>query len=254
MQNTNYELNEKTLSVIEEIGDHMPGGFFIYKADGDGELLYVNRTVMRLFGCEDPEEFRALTGNTFRGMVHPADYPDVAASIKDQIGRSPDKSDHVEYRIIRKDGTVRWLDDYGHYTQTKYRGGIYHVFVSDITDKREQMASDLAVRQAVIEALSESYHTVWLINDVESGSFSLYRGDTEGTSIHAAPIRSALGQLKYPQAKDYYIRTTVSEKDRARLQEELDLANIARRLRERPQFSVNYLRIMDDGSEHLLPH
>lgn len=33
------------------------------------------------------------------------------------------------------------------------------------------MESDIAVRQAVIEALSASYHTVWLINDVEKETF-----------------------------------------------------------------------------------
>ena len=28
-----FQLNPQTLSAIEEIGRHMPGGFFIYKAD-----------------------------------------------------------------------------------------------------------------------------------------------------------------------------------------------------------------------------
>ena len=27
-----FELNANTLSVVEEIGRHMPGGFFIYRA------------------------------------------------------------------------------------------------------------------------------------------------------------------------------------------------------------------------------
>ncbi len=27
-------LNDQTITVIEEIGDHIPGGFFIYKAEG----------------------------------------------------------------------------------------------------------------------------------------------------------------------------------------------------------------------------
>ena len=34
-----FELNEQTLSVIEEIGSHMPGGFFIYKAEKPEELI-----------------------------------------------------------------------------------------------------------------------------------------------------------------------------------------------------------------------
>ena len=27
-----FQLNEETIPVVEEIGRHMPGGFFIYKA------------------------------------------------------------------------------------------------------------------------------------------------------------------------------------------------------------------------------
>ena len=34
-----FQLNEETLTIVEEIGSHMPGGFFIYKAEGDEELL-----------------------------------------------------------------------------------------------------------------------------------------------------------------------------------------------------------------------
>jgi len=244
-----FQLNAQTIPMVEEIGRHMPGGFFIYQAEGDGRLLYANRAVFDLFACADLEEFRALTGYTFRGMVHPDDYAAVSAAIREQISKDEDSLDHVEFRVVRKDGSVRWVDDHGHYTGTEAYGGIFYVFVSDITEKRERMESDMAVRQAVIEALSESYHTVWLINDVETESFSLYRGDTVGATAHAAPIRDALGRLKYSQAKEYYIRTTVAPADQARLQEELTMANIVRRLAEKPQFSVNYLRVMKDGSE-----
>ena len=34
-----FELTEDTLSVIEEIGGHMPGGFFIYRAEAPEELI-----------------------------------------------------------------------------------------------------------------------------------------------------------------------------------------------------------------------
>lgn len=36
---------EQILSVIEQFGEHMPGGFFIYKADESEELLYANIAV-----------------------------------------------------------------------------------------------------------------------------------------------------------------------------------------------------------------
>ena len=245
-----FELNEATLPVVEEIGRQMPGGFFLYKAEGDGELLYANPTVFDIFGCADMDEFRELTGNTFRGMLHPDDYAAITKSVLDQTAKSENNLDYVEYRITRKDGEIRWVEDYGHYTETEAYGGVFYVFLSDITEKREQMESDKAVRLAVIEALSESYHTVWLINDVKTETFSLYRGDTDGKTTHGAPIRDALGQLKYSMAKEYYIRTTVAPQDQERLQRELTLDKIARRLEEKPQFNINYLRMMDDGSEH----
>ena len=39
---TQLILNEETLPVIGQVADQMPGGFFIYHADGDEELIYVN--------------------------------------------------------------------------------------------------------------------------------------------------------------------------------------------------------------------
>ena len=244
-----FLLNDETLPVIEQIGSHMPGGFFIYEAAGDGKLLYVNRAAMDIYGCADLDEFRELTGYTFRGMVHHEDYDSIATSIDHQIESKDDNIDYVEYRIVRKDGAVRWVEDYGHYTETDAYGGIYYVFISDITEKRERLETDMAVRQAVIEALSEAYHTMWVINDVETESFSLYRGDTDGNTMHAAPIHNALGHAKFSQAKEEYIMTRVAECDREMMRDILNLKRIAEILKERPQFNVNYLRTMDDGSE-----
>ena len=243
-----FQLNATTLPIVEELGRHMPGGFFIYQA-GEGErVLYINRAALSIFGCADEAEFRDLTGGSFRGMVHPEDYAQIDAAIAEQVERDADKMDFVEYRIVRRDGAVRWVEDYGHYTETDEYGGIYYVFLSDITEKRERLESDLATRQAVIEALIETYHTVWIITDVEAESFSLYRGDLKGDTVHAAPIREALKRMKYSQAKDYYIRSTVAEVDQARLQIELGLDVITARIREKPVYHVTYRRKMGDGS------
>lgn len=145
-----FELNDNTMRIVEEIGMHMPGGFFIYKASGEEELLYANKAIFNIYGCSSLDEFKELTGYTFKGMVHPDDYDRISKSIDVQIEESEDKLDYVEYRIIRKDGQVRWVDDYGHYTNTQAYGGIYYVFISDITDKREQIESE--VLQAKLEA------------------------------------------------------------------------------------------------------
>ena len=31
----------------------MPGDFFIYKAEGNEELIYANKAVFEIFGCEN---------------------------------------------------------------------------------------------------------------------------------------------------------------------------------------------------------
>ena len=249
MFGTKFELNETTIPIIEQLGSHMPGGFFIYKASEPQQLLYANRAVFDLYGCEDEQDFRELTGYTFRGMVHPDDYEAVCASIDEQIATEQDELDYVEYRIVCKDGTVRWVDDYGHVTGTELYGDIFYVFVSDVTEKRQRTETVMATRQAVVEALSKSYHTVWLIEDVQTERFSLYRGDIAGDTVHAQPIQDALTQMKYSQAKEYYINTMVAKVDRERLQRELTIDSIMSRLKDRGQFNINYLRVMDDGSE-----
>ena len=102
-----FDLTEETLPVVEEIGGHMPGGFFIYKAEEPGELIYANKPVFDIFGCADLKEFKELTGFTFRGMVHPDDYDSISASIVQQIDASGEQMDYAEYRITRKDDRIR---------------------------------------------------------------------------------------------------------------------------------------------------
>ena len=127
---------ENMIPAIQWLGEQIPGGFFIYRADESQEILFANQAVLRIFGCKDMNEFIMLTGNTFRGMVHPDDVKAIQASIDQQIANSNnDNLDYVEYRILRKDGSVRWVDDYGHFAQFPGYGDVYYVFIGDITDK-----------------------------------------------------------------------------------------------------------------------
>lgn len=90
---------------IKRFIDEIPGGFFIYRADND-KILYANRALIRIFGCDTVEEFKTLTGNTFGGMIHPDDRDEVVNSINEQIADSSDALDYVEYRIRDKNGVV----------------------------------------------------------------------------------------------------------------------------------------------------
>ena len=140
-----------TLELVQFM-DEMPGGFLIYRADGGEELIYANRELLRIFQCDSMEELRALTGDSFQGLVYPEDLDMVEKSIREQIAGSQYDLDDVEYRIRRKDGAVRFVEDYGHFVHSKAVGDFFYVFLRDATDKenqrrleRERMMADMAV-------------------------------------------------------------------------------------------------------------
>ena len=248
MAGKRFELTEDTLSVIEEIGGHMPGGFFMYKAEEPEELIYANKPVFDIYGCADLEEFRSLTGFTFKGMVHPDDYDRISVSIVQQIDASDDHMDYAEYRIIRRDGKIHWVDDYGHYCETKAYGGIYVVFISDITEKREQREIDTATRDAVISTLTNAYNTVWLISDVVTERSVLYHTDLD--DAHAEAIRNALSHARYTDTKTEYVATMVAREDQERMQEQIGLPYILKQFETRDQFSVSFIRDLESGPRY----
>lgn len=122
--------------------DEMPGGFMIYYADGGEEIIYVNKALLRMIQCDTMKEFREWTKNSFRGFVHPDDLDEVEESIKQQISLSQFDLDYVEYRITRKDGEIRWLDDYGHFIRNESSRDVFYVFLGDATEKRERMVQE----------------------------------------------------------------------------------------------------------------
>lgn len=148
------QFDERALSVIEQIAERMPGGFFVYRADGEEELIYINQAMLRIFGCDTEEEFRELTGYTFPGMVHPEDIDAVEESIATQIANSRYDFDYVEYRIIQKDGSIRWVEDYGHFVHTPMYGSIFYVFIDDATERMKRRMKQLEI---VNDELREVY-------------------------------------------------------------------------------------------------
>ncbi|NLL78759.1 MAG: EAL domain-containing protein [Clostridiales bacterium] len=119
--------------LAETLGS-MSEGFMIYRSAEDEKILYVNPPVLRMFGCDSVKEFRKLVGGSFRGMVHPEDIKRVEREIKEQVEATDKKMDYIRYRIARKDGEIRWIDDCGHLEESEPDGNLFYVLLSDITD------------------------------------------------------------------------------------------------------------------------
>ena len=129
------EAEHQQVRMAESLGN-MSDAFFIYRAIEDERILYANPAVMELFGCETMTDLMELVRCSFRGMVHPEDLARVEWEITNQIRSSDSNMDYVQYRIIRKDGEIRWVDDEGHLEASKWgeEHRLFYVFLKDITD------------------------------------------------------------------------------------------------------------------------
>ncbi|MBR5595808.1 MAG: EAL domain-containing protein [Lachnospiraceae bacterium] len=110
-----------------------PGGFIAYKANESQEIIAADMSIAHIFGCDSVEEFREYVGNSFIGMVHPEDRRRIEEEIWGQVNSTEWKMDYIKYRIIRKDGSVRYINDFGHLEEGEEQ--YFQVFILDVTDQ-----------------------------------------------------------------------------------------------------------------------
>ena len=124
-------------SFFDCLPGNLPGGFFIYRATGDEELCFADKNVLDLYGCKTEEEFRAYTGNSFRGMVYPDDHERVRSEIYAQTFACGERHDYVHYRILTKQGEIRYVEDFGHLVYDHDGETFFYVFIEDVEPQDE---------------------------------------------------------------------------------------------------------------------
>ena len=219
------KINEDNLPEIKALSELIPGGFFIYHAYDDQELIAYNSRMLTLFGCATDEEFKALTGNSFKGIVHAADYDEVERSIREQIAVNKDRLDHVKYRFIRNDGSVGMMDDYGHFSYSESYGEIYYVFVQDIS---EQYYAELEEERLTDEARKS------LISKI-AGTECTYIINTDNDSF-VVVNQNEYFRKNYPVNRPYsealasYIEKDIYKPDRAAAHKAFSIENLKHQL------------------------
>lgn len=241
------------VDTVLQIMNMMPGGCFIYRAEGKEELLYANKAMLRLFDCETMEELREHTGNSFRGIVHPADLEAVEDSIRMQIANSQYDLDYVEYRIIQKNGEIRWVEDYGHFIHNEILGNVFCVFVGDATEKyqrrQEQLESISRERLRhleVIEGLSIDYSSIFYVN-LDEDSLQAYR---MGERIRGH-FKNGETCGPFEGFAVEYIEACVFPEDREFLIHSMKAETIRERLMGEKIFYLNYRILNGDKVEYL---
>ena len=144
------EKEDRKRQNMAEMLAQMSDGFFVYVADEKEHILYANPPVLQMFACKNMEEFRELVHNSFQGIVHPEDLKRVQWEIHEQVKHSERNMDFIRYRIVRKDGEIRWIDDCGHLEETEVDESkkLFYVFISDITESLSEVQKQKLITQS----------------------------------------------------------------------------------------------------------
>ena len=152
------------------IMDEMPGGVLICRADDSQQILYANRELLHFFQCETLKEFREFTENSFREIIQPEDLDMADEKIHAHASNEPPRSNCLEYRVRRKDGSFQWINDYSCFLSCEDAGDIFYAFIGDATDQQQQQQQRLneALNKANEAAVAKNAFLMNISHDIRT--------------------------------------------------------------------------------------
>lgn len=122
----------KNLSTL--IGN-IPGSVMCCECTEEMELIQYSDRFMQMLGYTK-EEIKERFDNKFSNMIHHEDLEKTRASVRRQLEQGNSKE--VEYRLVRKDGSIIRILDQGKLAERDGRN-VFYCILTDITEKRETM-------------------------------------------------------------------------------------------------------------------
>jgi diguanylate cyclase (GGDEF)-like protein/PAS domain S-box-containing protein len=133
----------------------------------DQREIFANSAYAEMLGYT-VDELLALSPKRVRNLVHPDDQEIAWGHVRDRIEGKPAPA-HYEFRIIRKDGTVRWVESFP--SRIEYRGKpALQVAMVDVTERK--------LAEATLKNSEERYRTL-----VESSTDAILMLDREKNAI-----------------------------------------------------------------------
>jgi PAS domain S-box-containing protein len=150
------------LRKAELVIENSPAVLFRWRNEKNWPVEYVSANIRRL--GYTPEEL--LSGKTkYSSLIHPDDLPRVESEVSMySSGRAGRFSQ--EYRVITRDGDVRWMDD--RTTMIRNDAGIithYEGVVVDITDRRRVEAALLESEEKFRSIVENALIAIFTVND-----------------------------------------------------------------------------------------
>ncbi|GKH44681.1 hypothetical protein CE91St57_56550 [Lachnospiraceae bacterium] len=132
---------------IELMLSQLPGGMLICGAEYNFTAKWISESLCYLLGYGGPDEFERLTGKSGHGYILEEDYDTVWENISQKLDQGDSYS--LEYRVIRKDGSVFWVSDIGKKVLDLDGQEAIYCFISDITERKQRQMEMDAVNQEV---------------------------------------------------------------------------------------------------------
>ena len=118
---------------LNDISTNLPSAFIIYRADPtDDELLYANREMLRLTGCDDIQAFFDYTKRSFRNLVAPSEQDSVQTSVWAQVNADcADIDAYVRFSLVRHNGSLVEVLGHGRIVEHNSYGRLFYVLIED---------------------------------------------------------------------------------------------------------------------------
>ncbi|MGI9108188.1 MAG: PAS domain-containing protein [Pyrinomonadaceae bacterium] len=135
---------------FRQLAEHIDQVFWIYDVK-EAQVVYANPAYETIWG--DTRENLYKDESTFFDIIHPDDRERVRASLQEQRAGTPTGE---EYRIVRRDGDMRWISDRAFPVKDEYGA------VSRIVG----IAEDITARKEAEKSLREQTETMATVNRV----------------------------------------------------------------------------------------
>ena len=115
------------------------------------EILDANGKCLELFECGSLEELKEYCDDYIYNAVYKDDRNRVNHKKEDVISSDQFVMQHSVFRIVTTQGNIKWVDAYVNLNDTISRGLVYHMFMTDISDKLINVSVDSRIEKALQE-------------------------------------------------------------------------------------------------------
>ena len=147
---------------IEIMLHHLPGGMVVASRQSGHPAYWVSDSFCQMLGYRDSKDFQQGTKGYARGMIYGPDYPRACGQQAEQLERGD--TYNIEYRAVRKDGSLLWAADFGKKGVNAEGDEVLYSFITDITEQKEQ-AEQIARKNQELEALQQQQQAEQLVDN-----------------------------------------------------------------------------------------